>query len=196
MLIKKDLKVQQTRQFMAAKIVDITKYSPKSSDVFFFDNNVWMYLFCPLANFNKIRQKHYSAFLQSIATSHSTIFICSLILSEFTNRYLRMDFEQWKDEHQNYSAVFKNDYVGTQRYKDTVIEIKRNINQIMKLCEKSSDNFNALDLNNILKHLSYIDFNDSYYLELANIGKWKIVTDDTDYVSYNSHHVEIITMMN
>lgn len=183
-------------QSMAAKIVDIAKYSPKSSDVFFFDNNVWMYLFCPLANYNKNRQKHYSSFLQGIATSQSTIFVSSLILSEFTNRYLRMDFEQWKDEQKKYNAVFKKDYVGTQRYKDTVIEIKRNINQIMKFCEKSSDNFNALDLNDILQHLSHIDFNDSYYLELANLSKWKIVTDDIDFVSYKDHDVEIITMMN
>jgi predicted nucleic acid-binding protein len=182
-------------QFMAVKLTDINKYSPKSSDKFFFDNNVWMYLFCPLADYKKLKQKHYSAFLQSITTSRSTIFISSLILSEFTNRYLRMDFEQWKIENEIFDADFKKDYVGTTRYKDTVTEIKRNINQIMKLCDKTSDNFNALDCDTILKHLSYIDFNDSYYLELAKLGKWKIVTDDTDFVTYQDHEVEIITVV-
>jgi predicted nucleic acid-binding protein len=181
---------------MAAKIVDITKYSPKSSDIFFFDNNIWMYLFCPLANYNKYRQKHYSSFLQSVNTSKSTIFINSLILSEFTNRYLRMDFEQWKVAQKKYDADFKTDYVGTVRYKDTVSEIKWNINKIMKLCEKASDNFNAINLDLIFNHFSNIDFNDSYYLELAKFSKWKIVTDDKDFVNYKGHDIEIIALLN
>lgn len=183
-------------QYMAAKIFDIKKYSPKSSDIFFFDNNVWMYLFCPLASFNISRQRNYSAFLQSISTSRSTIVINSLILSEFTNRYLRMDFEQWKNENDAFDASYKKDYIGTNRYQDTVAEIKRNINQILKFCEKFSDNFNAVNLNNILLHLSHIDFNDSYYLELAKLSNLKIVTDDADFINYDGHNIEIITSLN
>ena len=100
---------------MATKIIDVRKYNPKSSDVFFFDNNIWMYLFCPLGGFNKNKQKFYSAFLQSVQVANGTIFINSLVLSEFTNRYLRMDFEQWKKETKNYSADFKKDFVGIVR---------------------------------------------------------------------------------
>jgi predicted nucleic acid-binding protein len=181
---------------MAAKLTDITKYTPKSSDLFFFDNNIWMYLFCPLANYNKNKQKHYSSFLQSIATSRSTIFISSMVLSEFSNRNLRMDFDLWKDETGNHSAEFKKDYVGTSRYRDTVDEIKISINNIMKFCEKTSDNFNAIDLKDVLTHLSHIDFNDSYYLEQAKIGTLKIVTDDSDFSTYTNHNVEIITLLN
>lgn len=181
---------------MATNIIDITKYSPKGSDVFFFDNNIWMYLFCPLGNYNIKRQRNYSSFLQSIETSHSAIFINSLILSEFTNRYLRMDFELWKNEEGFHDANFKKHYIGNDRYQDTVTEIKRQVKQIIALCEKSSDNFNAVDLDNILKHLTYIDFNDSYYLELANISGWKIVTDDSDFSTYEDHDIEIITYLN
>ncbi|MCJ7448785.1 MAG: type II toxin-antitoxin system VapC family toxin [Bacteroidales bacterium] len=181
---------------MAVKVIDITNYSPKSLDVFFFDNSVWMYLFCPLGSYNKNKQKYYSAFLQSIKTSRSTIFISSLVLSEFANRYLRMDFERWKDETNNFTADFKNDFVGTQRYNDTIIEIKRNINQIMQFCEKSSDNFNAIELNSVFQHLSEIDFNDSYYIELAKLGNWKIVTDDNDFIKCTGHNLEIITLSN
>lgn len=195
-MIKKDLKIQQTMQYMANNVLDIKKYSPKSSDIFFFDNNIWMYLFCPLGNYNINKQKSFSAFLQSVTSSRGTIFINSLILSEFTNRYLRMDFEQWKNETKKYNADFKNDYVGIARYQETVSEIKRNINEILKFCHKSSDNFNAVNLNKILEHLSHIDFNDSYYLELANIDNMKIVTDDGDFASYDGHDIEIITLIN
>ena len=139
---------------MAAKLTDITKYDPKSSDIFFFDNNVWMYLFCPLGNYNRSKQRCYSSFLQSITTSRSTIFISSMILSEFSNINLRMDFNLWKDEAGMHSADFKRDYVGTTRYQETVEEIKSSINNIMKLCDKTSDNFNSIDLKNVFEHLS------------------------------------------
>lgn len=181
---------------MAAKIIDIKTYSPKSQDIFFFDNNIWMYLFCPLSNYNKSRQKQYSNFLQSIQTSKSTIFINSMVLSEFSNRYLRMDFEQWKKDTDNYNVEFKSDYVGSKRYSEIVDEIKIQINQIMKFCEKSTDNFNAIDLNNVFNHFHQIDFNDSYYIELAKLSKWKIVTDDQDFITYTGHDLEVITFQN
>jgi hypothetical protein len=181
-------------QSMAIKIVDITNYSPKSSDVFFFDNTVWMYLFCPLGSYNQKKQKHYSSFLKNVGSSKCTIYISSLILSEFANRYLRLDFELWKNETKNYSANFKRNFIGTQRYKDTIEEVTASINNIMSLCEKTPDNFNAVDFINVLEHFVHVDFNDSYYLELARISKLKIVTDDSDFVNYTNHSIEIFTI--
>jgi hypothetical protein len=181
---------------MAANIIDIKSYSPKSSDIFFFDNNIWMFLFCPLGNYNQNKQKHFSSFFQSIQSLKCGIFINSLVVSEFVNRNLRIDFELWKKDVKNYGADYKKDFVGSERYKDTVIEIQITINKILKICEKSSDNFNAIDIKDILLHLEYIDFNDSYYLALAKLSKWKIVTDDGDFIKYSGHQVDILTIVN
>lgn len=178
---------------MAAKISDVKSYSPKSSDNLFFDNNIWMYLFCPLGNYNQKKQKIYSSFFKEVQTAGSTIFISSLVLSEFSNRYLRMDFDLWKDNTGNHSAEFKKDYIGTEAYSDTVDEIKTQINTIMNFCDKTPDNFNAVNMDTILSHLKSIDFNDSYYLELAKSTKSKIVTDDRDFSTYTNHDIEIIT---
>jgi predicted nucleic acid-binding protein len=183
-------------QFMAAKKIDITRYYPSSSDIFFFDNNVWMYLFYPLGDYNKKRQKHYSSFLQNIQTSRSSIFINSMVLSEFANRYLRIDFDLWKQKTGNFSYEYKKHYVGTTRYTETVEEIKTQIKQIMRCCERASDDFNAIDINRVFQHFQYIDFNDSYYLELAIRSKWKIVTDDEDFITYQNHKLEIVTICN
>lgn len=180
---------------MAAKIFDIKNFSPKLSDIFFFDNNIWMYLFCPIGNYNQKRQSAYSAFLQSVQTSRAMIFISSLVLSEFVNRYLRMDFEQWKKSLGNYGADFKRDYVGTAHCSETVAEIKIHIKTIMRFFEKSSDNFNAINLNDVFTHLQSIDFNDGYYIELAKLGNWKIVTDDRDFTEYKNHNLSVITFI-
>lgn len=63
----------------------------------------------------------------------------------------------------------------------------------MKSCEKSGDNFNAIELSSIFLHLPEMDFNDSYYIELAKLNKWKIVTDDHDFVNCSTHSLEVIT---
>lgn len=178
---------------MAAKITDISTSQPKSADIYFFDNNIWMYLFCPLGNYNKARQNAYSRFLHSVKSVGATIFINSLILSEFTNRYLRMDFEQWKKDEGIPDLEFKNHFIGTDRYKETVSEIKQHVKSIMKLCERTPDNFNAVNLDNVLTHLSAIDFNDSYYIEFVPLIRAKLVTDDSDFIRYKNHDLEVLT---
>ena len=67
---------------MAARVIDVKTYTAKRLDVFFFDNNIWMYLFCPLGEYNKSRQKQYSELLKSVKTANSTIFTSSLILPD------------------------------------------------------------------------------------------------------------------
>src|SRR6476646_10029992 len=167
--------------FMAARIIDITTYIPKRSDIFFFDNNIWMFLFCPIANYGQSQQRQYSAFLQKIKSAQASIFVTSGIRSELANTYLRLDFEELKREEGLSDLKFKKHYVGSDRYRETVEEIKINVNKILSFCEKSSDNFTAIEIENIFKHFSEIDFNDSYYIELAKLGKWKVVTDDSDF---------------
>lgn len=180
---------------MAANIIDIRSYSPRSSDLFLFDNNIWMYLFCPLGNYNQKRQEIYSSFLQSVKVANSTVFINSMVLSEFANSYLRMDFGQWKNEFGFPDADFKKSFVGTDRYMDTVEEIKINIQKILKFCERTTDSFNAVDMSNIFGHFVNIDFNDSYYLELSRLNNWKMVTDDRDFVKVDNHDIEIVTFL-
>jgi hypothetical protein len=107
-----------------------------------------------------------------------------------------MDFERWKAENNNHSAKFKRDFAGTPRYVTTVEEIKRNINQIMRVCNKTHDNFDSIEITSIFQHLPAIDFNDGYYIELAKLGNWKIVTDDKDFIKSSGHSLEILTSHN
>lgn len=181
---------------MGANIIDIRSYSPRSGDIFFFDNNIWMYLFCPLGNYNQNKQDIYSSFLDSIKTANSTIFINSMVLSEFSNCYLRMDFELWKEEFGKHGAHFKKEFVGSKRYQETVQEIGIGLRNILKFCERTTDSFNAVEMSNILRHFNKIDFNDSYYLELSRLNEWKIVTDDQDFARIEDHEVDVVTIVN
>lgn len=177
---------------MAVNVHNIKDYDPKGMDVFFFDNNIWMLLFCPLGRYNLNRQRGYSAFLKDVETANSTIVVNSLVLSEFANRYLRIDFEQWKNDENNFEAKYKEDFVGCDRYTETAEEIKSQINKILNVCDKFNDEFNSIDIDSILDKLQNIDFNDSYYIELAQKKNWKIVTDDGDFQKIDVS-IEVIT---
>lgn len=178
---------------MGIKVTNITEYTPSPTDVFLFDANIWVFLFMPLGRYGIDRQRVYSSFLKSVITSGSTIFINSLLLSEFANVFIRNDFKNWEYSQRPNKVYYKKDFVGSDLYKQTVKEVTVSITQILKFCEKGSDNFNSLDINNVLNNLKIIDFNDSYYIELSAFSKYKIVTDDQDFIKYNNHNQEVLT---
>ena len=141
---------------------------------------------------NKASQQIYSRFLSNVLTSRATIFINSLILSEYANRYLRIDFNllQTKEGTQ---LSFKKDYVGSSRYQTTVSDITSSIKKILAICEKTTDNFNFINIDSLFGHFNEIDFNDSYIIELSRLNSYKLVTDDKDFTNYKKHNIEIIT---
>lgn len=177
-----------------AKLNDVKKHQVKSGDNYFFDNNIWIFLFAPIANSNKNKQQTYSSLLSSIQTAKATIFISSLVIAEFANFCLRLSFKQWKEKNGKYDADYKKDYIPTTHYKDAVEDVKSNIEAIQKITEKRPDDFNALEMKKILKHTSNIDFNDSYYAEFCALNKLKIVTDDKDFGKLAIDKLEVITM--
>jgi len=177
-----------------SKVHDITNYTPTSGDVFFFDNNIWMFLFCPIANAQKSKQQKYSEFFKKVNSVKACIWINSLVLSEFCNAWLQIEYKRWLKLPANvFNNNYKKDFVPSTTYKAIISEIKDTLPQILKQTERASDNFNAVDLEKIFAELDNCDFNDSYYLELARLNKWKIVTDDADLFKNNKVQVEIIT---
>lgn len=179
------------------KLHDISNYSLKSTDVFFFDNNVWMYLFCPIANTKLREHKKYSSFLKQIKTIGATIWINALVLSEFSNSWLRIEYNRWRRLPENrFDIDYKLHFVNSPKYLEVIDEIKQTIPVVLKQTERASDNFNAINIDKVLSELENCDFNDSYYLALAELNNWKIVTHDADLFKNNNLNIEIITANN
>jgi predicted nucleic acid-binding protein len=176
-----------------AKVSDIFNYEPKTMDSYFFDTNVWIYIFCPIANSNKKAQQRYSGFYQQLLRGKHAIFVNSLVISEFANAYLRIDFNLWKKEERLPQADYKKDFVKSERFNNTVLDVKSALNNILKRADKMTDNFNAIDFQKIYSEFGKCDFNDAYYIELARMNSWKIVTHDADFFLDNSSNIEIIT---
>lgn len=164
----------------------VADYQIKASDIFFFDNNIWMYLFCPLGKFQAKKQTVYSKFLSYALSRKSHIYVNSLVLSEFANRYLKLDFDLYNEEQKKKQFPepfknFKSDYMGSLRYQNTVKEIKGHLKIIIGMCQKCSDEFNAIEIDQVFNLFVNIGFNDSYYIHLSKLKNWLIVSDDSDF---------------
>ncbi len=159
--------------------INITDYIPKPNDKFFFDNNIWMYLYCPIGNYNQYVVDKYSDFFGKILDVKAKIYVSSLILSEFYNTYIRLDFNIWKGKEKK---DFKKDYRPLTQYKTTSETILNSIeSRILGVSERINDEFSDIPINKLIEKIGLLDFNDSYYVELAKKNCFKIVTNDKDF---------------
>lgn len=167
-----------------SNIVRLCDHTPKSMDCYFFDSNVWIFLFFPMLNHRADKQAAYAQLLNDIQTVRGTIFINSLVLSEFCNVWLRYRFNAWKTQQPRRSTPYqyKRDYVGTEDYIQNAGHLKRLIEgSILPLTELWTDNIRQVGFDKILQNFGVCDFNDSYYLSMTEVGqKCMIVTDDKD----------------
>lgn len=176
---------------MAANSVIFSKdYSIKAGQTFFIDNNVWMFVFCPIGGYNAKQQASASKFIEYIVQRGNNIAVNSLVLSEFSNAYLRLDFNLWKNETKNYGADFKRDYFNTERASSLRGTIKLTIkNQILKISQRFSDSFNATNLDLVFAAYKTIDFNDSVIYHECLRNNWVLVTNDGDFEQLDSLNI-------
>lgn len=159
----------------------ISSYTVGPAEEFFFDTNVWMFLFAPLAGAKQNKQKAYSSLLREIVSRGATIWINSQVIAEYVNRCLRMEFEEWKKRTMNYGAEYKKDFRPTPDYLSTLQDTKSQVSAILQKCQKYPDDFHLADVDAIIASMgnSY-DYGDAVIIDLCKRKKYKLVTDDGD----------------
>ncbi|MEC5167457.1 putative nucleic acid-binding protein [Flavobacterium sp. PL11] len=171
---------------MINNIFQANNFDVKANQSFFFDNNIWMFLYCPIANFNASKQQTISTLFENILSRNGAIIVNSLIISEFCNAYLRLDFNLWKGENQKPTANFKNDYFSTNRAIETREDIANTVkNSILKISEKHPDSFNAINFDSIFKTYELIDYNDAMIYSECKNKNWILVSDDADFTKFD-----------
>lgn len=157
-----------------------------------FDTNVWLLLFGNLANYKPKDQQEYSKLFKESLQRDIPIYISSMILSEFANVVLRIEFKQWKSKFPEHKD-FKKDFGITQEYKNSVQSIKNSLKSILELpnIHLISDFFNGINTEAILNNFDIVDFNDAYITQLVK-NNYKLVTNDKDFQKLDSK-IDIIT---
>lgn len=163
-------------------IIDIRSYLPSKSDRFFFDANIWLYIFCPIGDYRKSMIEPYSAFFKKILNCKSSLCISSLVLLEFTRGYLNIEIKIFAQKYKLKRQInFKKEFRGTSEHKKTLLDIEKAVKSILEIAEKIGDKFEHIDIDNLFQDLDKIDVNDSYHINLASIEQLKIITHDADF---------------
>ena len=174
-------------------VIKRKNYEVSPSDSFFFDTNIWFFIYGPMAGTQSIKQKAYSSLLSEILSRSATIFISSLVVSEFINRVLRLNFETWKKANGFVDIDFKKVFRGTAEYNSALVDAKDSISEILKIAVHCPDDFNSVNIDALVGRIdNSIDFNDVYYIHLCEKMSAKLVSDDSDFWGVNSK-VQLIT---
>lgn len=150
---------------------------------YIFDTNVWMFLFAPIAGVQSYKQERYTKLLSDIMSRGATVWISSIIVSEYVNAVLRLSFSQWKENNMLQRADFKRDFRSTQEYKTTLQDINNQLTEMFKVSTRRPDDFNSIDIISILDSMGEIsyDFGDAIIVDCCRRNKSTyLVTDDSD----------------
>ncbi|MGD9155432.1 MAG: PIN domain-containing protein [Bacillota bacterium] len=167
---------------MMTDFYSIDSYQLTPQDKLFFDANVWIYICSPIGNYNWNIVQKYDRFLKRALQVQAEVYISSLVLSEFFNRSVRIEFGcRQKTDPQKYQN-FKKDFRNTASY-NQIAKVLHDIikKQILKIGKVIDDGFSEININRLFDDPNNYDFNDRYYQELAEIKNLKIVTNDADF---------------
>lgn len=159
-----------------------------STDKILLDANIWLYLFPPPCDPKHYWGAKYGAVFKKLQAAKADIIIDQFLISEFLNRYSRIEFGVVK-------AKYGNNYKRFRASKDFSSVAISAVGYAKKIISLTIHHGNAIDVPMIVDAISdfgkaKIDFNDSIFVQLCQKNNYKFLTNDVDF--YDSP-VEIIT---
>ena len=171
------------------KAVDVAQVKSRQ---LFFDANVLLCLFGPVPS-NQWAINAYSAIFGYCLKLQSVLCVDVFVLSEFINRFLRIEYEN----HLKTNGVNKNQFnfkhfrstpEGKQVSQDVEMVVKERILKRFKMIGKL---FNESDINSI--SLENSDFNDELIVKTCKEHQCILVTNDADFSGVD---IDILTANN
>lgn len=172
-------------KFSPIKIHPIEKYDFTGSKGYFFDTNIWLYIYGPIG-WPDEKSDAYSRALKEIRNSKGTIYINCMIISEFINAFSRIEFKE-QTEYPRYKE-FRN----SLGYRAIAQDIARNVKKILKstlACDPELQAINLPEVMDLFEQGKY-DFNDLLFAQVCRAKNLVFVTHDKDFSELG---VEILT---
>jgi predicted nucleic acid-binding protein len=160
------------------KAHDATKYAYQKDEHVLIDANVWIYLQPPAAQPPPGFAWRYSKALKNLLSAGATPVIESLVLSEYLNRYLRIEFEgAWRGVYKTFKNFrLSGDFAPLA--KSAVADART----ILKLTAPHDNLLSSSDIPAILAETEAgrLDINDGMLVETCRLHGWKLLTNDGD----------------
>lgn len=159
---------------------DISSHSFRSSDELLFDANVWLIIDGPQGGSPHRMVHAYSAAFKAALAARSKIHLDVLILSEFINRYARIEHGLVPSA----GAPFKK-FRQSSAFKSVAQAIGSATRRILSHCQMAESGITQATADTLLIEFSKgdSDFNDQVLAELCKSRKLTLVTDDADFKS-------------
>lgn len=184
---------------MAYLIDEIVNYLPETKPLYFFDANAWIAALKWTGSGNIDRHEQaYVDFFEAIVNTHThkgtpqakkiknfpKFVMCSLLLSEIINAYMRQVAMKVYYGDPHYKAYnFKNDYRPTPDYHAKLKSLISDLQAFEDYIDVHDDDFKKIDPFSIIHLLNADnDFNDFYYFYYLHGKDIPVITHDADFV--------------
>ena len=163
---------------MRNKALDVRGYSFSDSDTIMVDANIWLYLYGPGAPPMSWTASTYSGVFARILASDSKLFLDTLVLSEFINRYARLEMKRLQPAQNNYKA-----FRSSPDYPPVAKAIESGVKQILTVCQPARHPFDEWGLNDLLTEFgaNTYDWNDQLIAENCKKQGFSLLANDGDF---------------
>ncbi|RXA20252.1 PIN domain-containing protein [Methanosarcina sp. MSH10X1] len=170
---------------LPVKVHPIDKYDFPEGKDYFFDTNIWLYIYGPIG-WPDQRSDAYSRALREIRNSEGAIYINCMIISEFINAFSRIEFKQQTD-----FTRFK-EFRNSLAFRAIAQDIAYNVRKILKSTLACDPELQAIDLPEVMDLFEQgkYDFNDLLFAQVCRAKNLVFVTHDKDFSELG---VEILT---
>lgn len=162
-------------------IKDIKTYEFTERDTILLDANILLSVYGP--NANKEQYTYiYSDALARMRTNKANIFVDTLVISEFVNRFARWAYDQLPFETKPLNfKVFRR----SEEFKKVAQEIADDTRRIIEYATLCDSEFGSIDMNKLLLEyeLGNSDFNDQVIKHLCKKRCFILATHDGDFDS-------------
>lgn len=172
-------------EFLPLKVHSIDEYDFPEGKGYFFDTNIWLYIYGPIG-WPDQRSDAYSRALKEIRNSDGTIYINCMIISEFINAFARIEFKQ-----QTNFTRFK-EFRNSLAFRAIAQDIAYNVRIILRNTLACDPELQAIDLPKVMDLFEQgkYDFNDLLFAQICRAKNMVFVTHDKDFSELG---VEILT---
>ena len=165
---------------MKNKARDAATYYFQAGEHILIDANIWLYLLPPAAQPAPAWAATYSGVFSRLLRAKAEPVVDALILSEFLNRYVRIEYDaSWRAAYPKFKD-FRKSADGVAVMQAAVAEVA----QILKSSAPFDTLLANIDMPAVLAAVQSgaMDFNDGLLIENCRINGWKLLTHDGDMI--------------
>lgn len=178
--------------------ISLQEYKFSSTDKFFFDTNIWMYLLYPHNDSGKRVVAEYSLFFQEILKKKLLILNHLLQYSEFINAFINADYKIWRQTaslNSGQDNSFKRGFRPSVAYTKSLANAKNALVIMRKKSELLTGDLTPAQIDQIIDFAVDADINDICFTYLCSDRTIKFVSHDSDILNINSIKCDLITAL-